>query len=163
MTPLIRPAGTDDVAALVRLRMANAQRHTELDPSVHRMPDADAVRQHFQYLLSNAARPPLLFVAEVSGEVAGMVELVIAPSPPDYEILVPVRMAQIHTVVLDGWRGQGIGTALVRAAEQEAAQRGVTQLIAPIFAPNATAIRFYSAAGYTEHAVLLQKEPAERT
>lgn len=163
---MIRPARKEDIEALVRLRLANAERHIELDPSMYRIPDASAVRRHFQAVLSGSGapggglEPPLILVAEVSGEVTGMVEVVMAPSPPDHQILIPRRTAQIHTVVLNAYRGMGIGRALVKAAEQQAAVRGVSLLIAPIFAPNASAIGFYSGAGFTEHGVLLAKEPA---
>lgn len=161
MTPLIRRARTEDIAALVRLRLANAQRHIELDPSIHRLPDASVVHQYFQDALSSSATPtPLILVAEVAGEVTGMAEVVISPDPPDHQILIPRRAAQIHTVVLDDYRGKGIGTALVNAAEQQAAEHGVSLLIAPIFAPNANAISFYSGAGFAQHGVLLRKEPA---
>lgn len=132
MTTLIRPARTEDIAALVRLRLANAQRHIELDPSRHRRPDASAVRQYFQDALTSSAA---------------------TPTPPH-------STAQIHTVVLDSYRGKGIGKALVSEAEQQAAEQGVTLLIAPIFAPNASAISFYSGAGFAQHGVLLSKEPA---
>jgi len=163
MTALIRPAQADDIPALVQLRLANAHRHIELGPSAHRQPDISAVYQYFHDALSSPdTSTPLILVAEVPGEVAGMAEVVIVPDPPGHQILIPRRTAQIHTVVLDGYRRKGIGTALVSAAEQQAAEHGVSLLIAPIFAPNTSAIRFYSGAGFGEHGVLLSKEPAAR-
>jgi GNAT superfamily N-acetyltransferase len=161
MTTMIRPARTDDIPGLIRLRLANAQRHIDLDPSSYRRPDTSAVRQYFQdALIGPATTTSLILVAEVSGEVAGMVEVVVAPDPPDHQILIPRRTAQIHTVVLDGYRGQGIGKALVSAAQQRATGLGVSLLIAPIFAPNENAISFYSGAGFARHGVLLSTEPA---
>jgi hypothetical protein len=50
--------------------------------------------------------------------------------------------------------------ALVTAAEQHAAQYGVSRLIAPSLAPNADAVSFYSRAGYGPHGILLSKEVA---
>lgn len=158
MPLLIREARTEDIPDLVRLRLANAQRHIELDPSIHRFPETDAVRQYFHDALSGSAAR-LILVAEVSGQVVGMTEIVISPEPPNHQILIPHRTAQIHTVVLDDHRGKGIGTALVNAAEDRAAEHGVFMLIAPIFAPNANAISFYSGAGFAQHGVLLRKEP----
>jgi len=89
-----------------------------------------------------------------------MAELVTMPDPPDHQILVPRRAAQIHTVVLDGHRGKGVGKALVAAAERSAADRGVAILIAGIFAPNTDAIRFYTRAGFGEHGISLSKTPS---
>jgi RimJ/RimL family protein N-acetyltransferase len=115
----IRPARAGDVNALVRLRLANAQRHVELDPAGHRLPDTEAVRQHFAGRLARAdGNEALIQVAEFGGDLVGMVEIVIAPDYPDFQIAAPTRRAEIHTVILDGHRGRGIGKALVRAGER---------------------------------------------
>lgn len=56
-----------------------------------------------------------MLVAEAEGTVAGMTELVIrSEPPPDHQILVPRPLAEVHTVVLERFRGRGIGTALVK-------------------------------------------------
>lgn len=159
MTISVRTARAEDVPALVRLRLANAERHAELDPSGHRLPEAGAVRRHFEELLSGSAGADILvLVAEVSGTVAGMTEVVMMPAPPDHQILVPRRLAQVHTVVIERYRGNGIGKALVMAAEQHAAQQGVSHLLAPILAPNTEAVSFYSRAGFGQHGIILLKE-----
>jgi GNAT superfamily N-acetyltransferase len=159
VTITIRNALADDVPALVQLRLANAERHVGLDPSGHRLPAASAVRRYFEELLGGSSGADILvLVAEVAGTVAGMTEIVMLSAPPDHQILVPRRMAQVHTVVLERYRGNGIGKALVTAAEQRAAERGVSHLIAPILAPNAHAISFYSRAGFGPHGVILSKE-----
>lgn len=155
----VRMARAEDVPALVRLRLANAERHVALDPYRHRLPEPEAVRRYFEELLSSPAEAMVLvLVAEVRGSVAGMTEIVVTPAPPDHQILVPHRIAQVHTVVLERYRGKGVGTALVRAAEEHAARNGVTHLIAPILSGNEEAIGFYSSAGFGPHGVLLRKE-----
>jgi GNAT superfamily N-acetyltransferase len=149
------------VPALVRLRMANGERHAALAPSSHRVPEAAPVRRYFEELLSRADAGIVVLVAEVAGTVAGMAELVIrSEPPPDHQILIPRLLAEVHTVVHEPFRGNGIGTALVRAAEQHAAQRGVSCLIAPVLAPNTGAVSFYSRAGFGPHGVILSKELA---
>src|SRR5262249_26824256 len=108
MTALIRPAQADDIPALVQLRLANAHPHIDLAPSAHRQQDISAVYQYFHEALSSPdTSTPLILVAEVPGEVAGMAEVVIVPDPPGHQILIPRRTAQIHTVVLDGYRRKG--------------------------------------------------------
>jgi GNAT superfamily N-acetyltransferase len=148
------------VSALVQLRMANGERHAMLDPSGHRIPGSGPVRRYFEELLSGAAGPGIVvLVAEAEGTVAGMTELVIrSDPPPDHQILVPRPLAEVHTVVLEHFRGRGIGTALVIAAEQYATEHGVSGLIAPILAPNTEAVSFYSRAGFGPHGVILSKE-----
>src|SRR6266566_3332009 len=125
MSIMVRAAVRDDVAALVRLRLANAERHIQLDPAVYRMPDVETVRRYFEDVVS-AGSDVLIFVADVDGEVAGMAELVPLPDPPDHQIAVPRRAADIHTAVLDGYRGRGVGKALLREAERTAVERGVS-------------------------------------
>ncbi|ANZ37149.1 hypothetical protein BBK82_14815 [Lentzea guizhouensis] len=148
-----RAATLADVPTLVALRLANAEKHAALDPEVFRIPDPEAVRRYFEATLDSL----LITVAEVDGAVAGMAEVVLLPPAPSHQILVPRTGADIHTVVLDTHRGQGVGAALVTAAEQVAAAHGVTTLFAGIFATNAEAVSFYSARGFTPRGTLLSK------
>lgn len=157
MPILVRAAERRDVPSLVRLRLANAERHVQLAPAIYRVPDVEAVRRHFEEVLS-AEPGALISVAEVAGEVVGMVEVVLLADPPDHQILVPRRAAEVHTVVLDGHRGKGVGSALLSAAERTARERGVSVVHAGIFAPNKEAVCFYSSAGFAPRGTLLSKE-----
>ncbi|HEX7308093.1 GNAT family N-acetyltransferase [Lentzea sp.] len=151
---VIRPAERRDVPALVELRLANAERHVELDPGLFRVPDVRAVRRYFEDVVGHA----LISVAELDGEVVGMTEVVLIPhDPPDHQILAPRRTADVHTVVLDGHRGRGVGAALVAEAERLAAAHGVELVFANIFAPNDKAHAFYSRAGFGPRGILLSK------
>ncbi|MFD9702734.1 GNAT family N-acetyltransferase [Lentzea sp. NPDC059081] len=151
---LIRPADRRDVPALVQLRLANAARHVELDPHLFRIPDEAAVRRHFEDVAGRA----LISVAEVDGQVVGMAEVVLVlATGPDHQILVPRRAADVHTAVLDGYRGRGIGAALVAEAERVAADHGAELVFANIFATNEKAHAFYSRAGYGPRGILLSK------
>jgi GNAT superfamily N-acetyltransferase len=58
---------------------------------------------------------------------------------------------------LAGHRGEGVGTALLKAAERAAAERGVLIIYAGIFAPNKGAVRFYLSAGFEPRGTLLSK------
>ena len=146
--------------ALVQLRMANGERHAALDPAGHRVPEPAPVRRYFEDLLSGKLGTGIVvLVAESEQTVAGMTELVIrSEPPPDHQILIPRLLAEVHTVVLEHFRGRGIGTALVKAAEQYAAEHGVSRLIAPILALNTNAVSFYSQAGFGAHGVILSKK-----
>jgi GNAT superfamily N-acetyltransferase len=157
MPILVRAAEREDVPALVRLRLANAERHVQLDPAIYHVPDIEAVRRNFEEVLA-AESKVLILVGEAVGEVVGMVEVILLPDPPDHQILAPRRAAEIHTVVLDGHRGEGVGSALLMAAEKAAAERGVLIIYAGIFAPNKGAVRFYSSAGFGPRGTLLSKE-----
>jgi GNAT superfamily N-acetyltransferase len=149
------------VPALVRLRMANAEQHAALDPSGYQFPPAGAVQRYFDEELGRSPRNDfVMLVAEVSGAVAGMTEVILMPAPPDHQILTPRRLAEVHTVVLGPYRGKGVGKALVAAAEEQAAGLGVSLLLAPILASNADAVGFYSHVGFGEHGIILGKKLA---
>jgi GNAT superfamily N-acetyltransferase len=149
----LRPATLADIPALVALRLANAAQHVALDADVYRVPDAEAVRRHFESVIDSA----LITVAEVDDSVVGMAEVVLLQPAPDHQILVPRTGADIHTVVLDTHRGRGVGAALVTAAEQVASAHGVSTLYAGIFAANTAAVSFYSACGFTPRGTLLSR------
>ena len=155
----IRPATADDVPALVQLRMANGERHAALAPARYRLPDVAAVQRYFTDRLANPSPDAgsVMLVAELAGTVAGMTEVVVMPVPPDHQILVPCRLAEVHTVVLERYRGKGIGKALVATAEQHATAYGVTLLLAPILTANTPAVAFYTRAGFVAHGVILAK------
>jgi hypothetical protein len=72
---MVRAAVREDVAALVRLRLANAERHIQLDPAVYRLPDVEFVRRYFEDALS-AGSDVLIFVADIGGEIVGTAEVV---------------------------------------------------------------------------------------
>jgi GNAT superfamily N-acetyltransferase len=159
VTISIRVARAEDVPALVQLRLANAERHAGLSPAGHRLPAPGAVRRYFEKLLSGSGSSRVtVLVAEVAGAVAGMAEIVVNTDPPDHQILVPRRAADVHTVVLETYRGNGVGTALVAAAERYAAQHGVSRLYAPILTANTGAVSFYSRAGFGDYGIILSKD-----
>ena len=122
MSILVRDAGLPDVPTLVRLRLANAERHVQLDPTIYRVPDVEAVRRHFEEVLAPDSKV-LILAAELAGDVVGMAEVILLADPPAHQILAARRAAEIHTVVLDGHRGAGIGAALVSAAQRSGESR----------------------------------------
>jgi predicted N-acetyltransferase YhbS len=55
-----------------------------------------------------------------------------------------------HLEVAGGWRGRGVGTALVRAAERAAARRGHRLLLLGVAPGNARAKGLYARLGYAD-------------
>ncbi|MFC0030049.1 GNAT family N-acetyltransferase [Micromonospora chaiyaphumensis] len=154
----VRPARVADVASLVELRLANAEAHLALDAGTYRVPQRDAVVRHFAAMLADVSGPDGVLVAEGhDGQVVGMVEVLRHSDPPDHQILRPEPSAQVHTVVLPGARGLGVGSALLAAAERWASDRGITYLSAGIYHRNVDAVRFYSRHGYTDAGLSLGK------
>jgi len=69
------------------------------------MPDAETVRRHFEAVLSTSG-DVLVLVAEADGEIAGMVEVVPVPDPPDHQIAIPRPSAES---IPSCWRDTGTG------------------------------------------------------
>jgi GNAT superfamily N-acetyltransferase len=153
----VRPAHSADIPALVELRLSNAEAHLALDADTYRRPRYEAVVRHFTAVLADQAGRDAVLVAEVDGRVVGMVEVLPRPDPPEHQILRPEPSAQVHTVVLPSARGLGVGSMLVRAAEQWATGRGIRHLSAGVHHRNVDAMRFYARHGYGDAGVSLGK------
>ena len=63
---------------------------------------------------------------------------------------------EIGMMVADGWRGRGVGTALVKAAAEWARGRGLHKLALTVFPHNQAAIALYLKCGFTQEGRLVQ-------
>ncbi len=79
-------------------------------------------------------------VAVAGGELAG--ELHLQPTRFGF--------AELGMMVAIGWRGRGVGTALVAAAINEARARGLHKLALSVFPQNDAAIALYRKFGFVE-------------
>jgi GNAT superfamily N-acetyltransferase len=72
--------------------------------------------------------------------------------PTDLDLVDCVRaVAQLeHAMVASGWRGRGVGTALVAAAIEWARARGLHRLSLSVFPHNEAAIALYRKFGFLE-------------
>jgi ribosomal protein S18 acetylase RimI-like enzyme len=104
----------------------------------------DAQRQLAELLPDGVAtHSMLMFAAEADGVAVGWIwiRLPSAPERPD--------TAWIYEVQIDAeQRGNGHGRAIMLAAEQELARRGVTRLTLNVFGHNTAAIRLYESLGF---------------
>ena len=90
----------------------------------------------------------LHLVAEVEGVVVGSLDAFMRPHPSEGSMRMPRRGALIGLAVDEGWRGRGIGTALMDAAEAWARGRGYDTLELDVADPNGDARRLYERLGY---------------
>jgi RimJ/RimL family protein N-acetyltransferase len=79
-------------------------------------------------------------VADAAGELVGLVFL----------IETPFGFAELGMLVAAGWRGRGVGSALVAAAIELAHERGVHKVTLGVFPHNAPAIALYRKFGFVE-------------
>jgi ribosomal protein S18 acetylase RimI-like enzyme len=143
----VRPAAMRDYPAMNALFEEIHRFHVEALPDYFRMPDGPIhPREAIVALLDD----PLvaLLVAEVEGEVAGLVDVRIR-SAPDAPLLVPHTFAVIDTIVVgQSHQRDGVGRALMAAAEAWARGQGVSEMRLGVWEFNSGAMAFYTALGY---------------
>lgn len=104
----------------------------------------EETRQHFQKRLE----APLVFVAEVDGRLVGFLELDFRKYAPGCRSS-PVPF--IEGWYVDArWRRQGIGRALLEAAEAHARAAGYQEIASDVELDNTGSLAAHAALGYTE-------------
>ena len=132
----IREIVESDRADWVRLRDA-------LWPGSLSVHDAET-RRHFE----NAARAPIVFVADADGKLVGFLEL-------DYRKYAP-GCSSSPVPFIEGWyvepelQRRGIGRALIEAAEEHARAAGHYEIASDAEVENARGIDAHLALGYEE-------------
>lgn len=98
-----------------------------------------------------------LYAAEDSGEIVGLLEVQLVPPSPVGSMVRPVSAASVGLAVREDRRGEGVGTALMRFAEQWAAEHGASSMILDMASANGGALRFYERLGYETYGLMLRK------
>jgi GNAT superfamily N-acetyltransferase len=153
----IRATRPEDIASVAAIYLSLARHHAALDPVEYRVPDRDAVFARFSAELEAAEEEDLHIVAEVDGVVVGQLDAIGGRRRPPGSMRVPRTSASIGIAVLDEWRGRGIGTALMAAAEDWARGRGLTVLELDVATPNEGGRRLYERLGYVRVAETMVK------
>jgi ribosomal protein S18 acetylase RimI-like enzyme len=144
----IRATTPQDAGRIADIYVAMARHHAALDPAEYRVPEHAAVVTRFRSELEAADELDLHLVAEVDGVVVGQLDAFLRPLPSDGSMRMPRRAALVGIAVDEGWRGRGIGTALMLAAEAWARERGIDTLELDVADPNGDARRLYERLGY---------------
>lgn len=166
----IRPATDDDAAAMAGLEHASAIHHAAIDPDRWLVPSLEDIAAHRRYWLETKPRDAA-FVAVAAGEsgsgapgdVIGMVELWLRrPRAVRGSARIPRIEVDLGVAVADAWRGHGVGTALLQAAETWAREHGAERMSLDLDAKNAGALRLYERVGYVTWGHTMDKaiEPA---
>ena len=142
MTPTIRSAQLGDAVAVVELASAVGGEPEGWLLSDRAWRSVADERRYLRSLRGNANGTVL--VAEVEGEIVGRLSISRDPHPASPHV------ADFGLMVAADYRNQGIGTALLGAAEEWARGVGVTKLELHVFPYNGAAIALYEKLGY-EH------------
>jgi ribosomal protein S18 acetylase RimI-like enzyme len=151
----IRHTVPADLDAIVELYRSLAAHHAALNPARYRVPDAEAVRARFAQVVQDPDNLHLVAVAD--GRVVGQLDAwVDEPSGPG-STRRPLTSADAGLAVLEAYRGRGIGSALIAAAEAWARDLGLDELRLEVADENADARRLYERLGYAPVTRLLAK------
>ena len=142
MTPTIRSAELGDAAALVELASAVGGEREGWLLSDRAWRSVADERRYLRALRGSTNGAVL--VAEHHGAIVGRLSLSRDPHPASPHV------ADFGLIVAADHRNQGIGTALLAAAEEWARGAGVTKLELHVFPYNERAISLYEKLGY-EH------------
>ena len=133
----VRPARPDDDAALLELERTNWDPGTGF-PSIRERLLGQTTFFDDRHPYQN------YLVAELGGAVAGYIHVRRAMDIPEAAHVFGI----FGLLVTRQARGQGVASALLRAAEERAKANGGRKLTLGVFATNPTAIRLYERHGY---------------
>jgi RimJ/RimL family protein N-acetyltransferase len=137
----LRPATPEDAAGIIAaVRSRSAERSYVLMEIYGK--DAAAERAYLERL---DRERNLFLVATVDGALVGILALLDMPLCAG---TVDTLAAGVH--LLEGWRGRGIGSAMLRYAERWATAHGFRRIAADIFTTNERSLHLFRKAGFRE-------------
>ncbi len=147
MDIVVREARADDYDDLCQIIDQVDALHREHLPHIFCRPPGPA-RERGYVLDLIADQEVGLFVAEVDGQLAGLVHVVVR-EPPPVPVLVLRRVAIVDNLaVRDTLLRAGVGRALMDRAHRWACARGVAEVELTVYEFNEPAIAFYTSLGY---------------
>jgi RimJ/RimL family protein N-acetyltransferase len=136
----VRPAAADDVDALVAMlvEVAGEGRWIGTEAPV------DVERRRRRMAADVDAEDAVVLVAEAGGEPVGQLGLHLAP----------YGVADLGMLVAAGWRGRGVGTALLAEAIRRAREAGAHKIALQVWPHNTAAIALYERFGFQREGYL---------
>lgn len=156
MSVVVRIARAEDRPALIRLMGALNKFEAAIEDN---RADASAAESHLDWVSGEiAAQGGVTLVAESGGHVVGFLSFAVEEDPGTFVRPEHRRHAMIWDISVDeAARGQGIGRALLDAAEAQAKAAGIGEIRLYVLAGNARARRIYAEAGYRDYERLMAK------
>jgi GNAT superfamily N-acetyltransferase len=147
----IRPVTVDDLGVLIEIYLDTARHHAAIDPEVFHVPDRDAIEQRLLRRIEGRGVTGEYVAAMLDGTMVGSASIDIADPPSPGNMARPVPTAEFGVSVVEGWRGHGIGRALIEHLERWATDHGVERIILNVSDANEGAIRLYHSMGYRDY------------
>jgi GNAT superfamily N-acetyltransferase len=154
----IRPVTMDDLETLIDVYLDTARHHAAIDPDGFHVPAREDVAVRLRRRIEGRGQTGEYVAAIVDGVMAGSASVDLADPPTPGNMLRPVPTAEFGVSVVDGWRGRGIGRALIGHLEAWALEHGAERMILTVSAANEGAIRLYHELGYREFDRAMRKD-----
>src|SRR5688572_2960735 len=124
----VRPATPEDEPAMLEIQQSSAVHHASIDPDRWQAPSMEAAGRSRRRWHGIGPRSEGIVAVAEDGSVVGMIELWLKrPRDPD-SARIPRIQADLGLAVAPSWRGRGVGSALMRAAESWAREQGVERM-----------------------------------
>jgi ribosomal protein S18 acetylase RimI-like enzyme len=137
----IRPATSEDVEGIVRTYLESADYHASLDPERYSTPAAEKMLTLYRDRAPQN-RAGVTLVAELADQIIGFADVRLEESAdPMHREMTYCHIAEI--AVVRRYQRRGIGSRLLRAAENRGAQHGAEFASLEYHAANIRAQAFY--------------------
>jgi len=146
----IRPVTPDDLEVLIDIYLDTARHHAAIDPEVFQVPDRDAIAVRLRRRIDGRGESGEYVAAMLGDVMVGSASVDIAGPPSAGNMARAVPTAEFGVSVVEGYRGRGIGRALIEHLEGWAADHGVERMILTVSDANEGAIRLYHQLGYRD-------------
>jgi aminoglycoside 6'-N-acetyltransferase len=153
----IRPATPGDEPALAAIQHSSAIHHATIDPDRWRMTTLEEGIAARRYWHGVSPRDESLVAVAPDGTLVGMIELWLKRPRDVNGARIPRVKVDLGIAVAPGWRGKGVGTALLRAAEAWAKAHGAERMVLDLDVNNTGALRLYEREGYVVEALSMDK------
>lgn len=162
----IRPATPDDEPRLIEIQHSSAIHHATIDPDrwqATSLEDSAAARRFWH---AQMPRDEGIVAVAPDGTLVGMIELWLKRPRDLRGARIPRVKVDLGLAVAPDWRGRGVGTALLDAAEDWARAHGAERMVLDLDVHNTGAQRLYERHGYQVEALAMDKaiepDPATR-
>jgi len=156
-TVRIRPVTIDDLDVLIDIYFDTARHHAAIDPEVFHVPPRDAVTARLRRRIESRGETGEYVAAMIGDVMVGSASVDLENPPSTGNMARPVPTAEFGVSVVEGWRGHGIGRALIEHCEGWAREHGIERMILTVSTENEGAIRLYHAMGYRDFDLVMLK------
>jgi GNAT superfamily N-acetyltransferase len=157
VTATIRPVTIDDLEVLIDIYLDTAIHHAAIDPERFRVPTRDEVAARLRLRVEGRGATSEFVGAILEGRMVGSASINVEDPPHPGSMMRPIPTAEFGVSVVDGYRGRGIGRALIAYLEAWATDHGVERVMLNVAEANVNAIRLYHALGYRDYDRAMRK------